>query len=417
MSFIIQKNTILSTATLLLLSLMMIFIAQLYFVKILCMLVIIAFAPKKIRISKFVLVNFVLILIYGIWGLSLGIVYQNPNPFSFLGVFFFWPIFWIFFISYFSASSYLFQRYLKILFISHIAIVLFDLLYALAVFNGYDIPNPFYGSEMGFSVYENSSRMRFINLNTLTYSTPILFILFSSKYEFGIKKCFQWWGIILTIILLIISGRRSVMLLCISMFFVPLLFSKYFAKEVRKKLVKVVLGLLVVVLIGAYYIESTYPGTIDGYYQVFLKAFDSEQEPIKFAQAKMFSEAIVEKPLLGHGFGALFFEPSPGRIMYSSYFELSYHQKLATTGIIGFIMIMYVFLSTLWYCFYLAKKTRDVLFVAFAIGFLFMLIADATNPVLCSFDLMWPLYLCLAKINSYIIYKKNGLLFDNSKLQ
>ncbi len=43
----IQKNALLSTAALLLLSLMMIFIAQLYLVKILCMLIIIIFASKN----------------------------------------------------------------------------------------------------------------------------------------------------------------------------------------------------------------------------------------------------------------------------------------------------------------------------------------------------------------------------------
>lgn len=412
----IQKNALLSTAALLLLSLMMIFIAQLYLVKILCMLIIIIFASKRIRVSKFVLVNIAILIVYGSWGTGMGIVYQNPDPFEYLGVFFFWPLFWLFFISYFSTSPILFKRYLKVLFISHIIIVLFDLFYALAIFNGFDIPNPFYGTEEGFSVYENSSRMTFINLNTLTFSTPILFILFSSKYDFGIKNTFQWLNIILSVILLIISGRRSVMLMCILMFFVPLLFSRYFTNEVRKKLIKVIFSSLIIVFVGSYYIESMYPGIIDGYYQVFLKAFDSEQEPVKFAQAKMFSEAITEKPLFGHGFGALFFEPAPGRIINSSYFELSYHQKLATTGFVGFIMIMYVFLSTLYYCFFLARKTRDVLFIAFAMGLLFMLIADATNPVLCSFDLMWPLYLCFAKINSYNSRNKHGILFSNSKL-
>ena len=86
----IQKNALLSTAALLLLSLMMIFIAQLYLVKILCMLIIIIFASKRIRVSKFVLVNIAILIVYGSWGTGMGIVYQNPDPFEYLGVFFFW---------------------------------------------------------------------------------------------------------------------------------------------------------------------------------------------------------------------------------------------------------------------------------------------------------------------------------------
>lgn len=381
----------------------MVFIAQLYVIKILCMAIIGVLAFKKIRISKFVLLNFILILVYGVFGTVMGVFYQNPNPFQFLGVFFFWPIFWLFFISYFSDSPGLFERYLKVLFISHAAIVLFDFLFAVAAFNGINLPNPFYGAEDGFRIYQSSTRMTFINLNTLTFTTPILFILFFAQYKFGIGRIYQIINIILTIILLIISGRRSVMLMCVSVFFVPIIFSGCFSKEVRKKLGKVVLILLAVVLIGAYYIEYLYPGFWEGYYQIVLNAFDASEEPIKFAQAKMFFKAILEKPFLGHGFGAIFFEPEPGRMIYSSYFELSYHQKLATTGIVGFSMIMFVFMSTLWYSLYLSKKNKDVAFIAIAIGLLFMLIADATNPVLCSFDLMWPLYLCLAKINSYQI--------------
>ena len=209
----IQKKTLLSFSTLLLLSLMMVFIAQLYIVKILCMIAIGVLMSKKIRVSKFVLLNFILILVYGVLGTGLGIIYQNPNPFQFLGVFFFWPIFWLFFISYFSTSPNLLERYLKVLFISHTVIVLFDLFYAVAAFNGIKLPNPFYGTETGFSIYENSTRMTFINLNTLTFSTPILFILFFSQYKFGINKIYQVINVILTIILLILSGRRSVMLM------------------------------------------------------------------------------------------------------------------------------------------------------------------------------------------------------------
>lgn len=399
----LHKKNILSYSALLLLSLMMIFIAQLYIVKILCMMTIIVLASKKMKISKFVLLNFIIVLIYGLWGTGIGLLYQNPNPFQFLGVFFFWPIFWLFFISCFSASESFFEQYWKVLFFSHLAIVLFDLFYIIMAFNGINLPNPFYGSESGFTIYESSTRLTFINLNTLTFSTPILFVLFFSQYRIGINKTLQIINVVLTIALLILSGRRSVMLMCVSVFFVPIFFSGFFSKEVRKTSIKVVTILFIIVLISAYYIHNMYPGFWEGYYQVVLRAFDPSEEPIKFAQAKMFNKAILEKPLLGHGFGAIFFEPLPGRIIYESYFELSYHQKLATTGIIGFTMIIFVFVSTLWYSFFLAKKYKDVTLTAAAIGLLFMLIADATNPVLCSFDLMWPLYLCWAKINSYLL--------------
>lgn len=403
MALTIQRKNLLSFSALLLLSLMMIFIAQLYIIKILCMMTIGVLASKKVRVSNFVLLNFLLILSYGFLGTSIGVLYQNPNPFQFLGVFFFWPIFWLFFISCFSASSCWWEQYLKVLFISHIVIVLFDLFYAVAAFNGIILPNPFYGVDTGFSIYENSTRMTFINLNTLTFSTPILFILFFSQHGFGINKVYQIINVILTTILLIISGRRSVMLMCVVVFFIPFFFSSCFSKEARKTARRIVLILFVLFFFILCYVEYSFPGFLQGYCRTFYNAFDASAEPIKFAQSKMFVAEILEKPFWGHGFGAVFFEPSPGRMVYSSYFELSYHQKLATTGIFGFSLIVFVFLSTLWCSFYLSKKYKDVTLIAFGVGLMFMLIADATNPVLCSFDLMWPLYLCLAKINFYQI--------------
>lgn len=245
MALTIQRKNLLSFSALLLLSLMMIFIAQLYIIKILCMMTIGVLASKKVRVSNFVLLNFLLILSYGFLGTSIGVLYQNPNPFQFLGVFFFWPIFWLFFISCFSASSCWWEQYLKVLFISHIVIVLFDLFYAVAAFNGIILPNPFYGVDTGFSIYENSTRMTFINLNTLTFSTPILFILFFSQHGFGINKVYQIINVILTTILLIISGRRSVMLMCVVVFFIPFFFSSCFSKEARKTARRIVLILFV----------------------------------------------------------------------------------------------------------------------------------------------------------------------------
>ena len=113
----------------------------------------------------------------------------------------------------------------------------------------------------------------------------------------------------------------------------------------------------------------------------------------------MLLEKFIEKPIFGHGSGARFYEPSPGRGSYGDQFELSYHFKLAINGIFGFSIIVGVYLWILFYGLYLSKKKKDIILLSFLMGYSLMLIADASNPVLTSFDLIWPIYICLARIN------------------
>lgn len=49
------------------------------------------------------------------------------------------------------------------------------------------------------------------------------------------------------------------------------------------------------------------------------------------------------------------------------------------------------------------------MFWAFAIGLFFILLLDATNPILGAFDWMLPLYFCWAKINmTDLMLRNNG---------
>ena len=249
--------------------------------------------------------------------------------------------------------------------------------------------------------------MNFVNLNTLTFTTPVLFLLLLAKYDFKISRLLQSLVIFATFFLSIISGRRSVMFMMIVLPIVPFIFSGFFSQKIKSTIVKSTLISLLLLLIIFFKVNSENPELIKGYSEVFLNAFDSDKEPIKFAQKTMLIEKFKEKPFFGYGSGVMFFEPSPGRTLYMNQFELSYHYKLASTGVIGFVIIVGTYLWIFFYGLYVSKKKNDVLFLSFLIGYFFMLIADATNPVLCSFDLIWPIYLCLARINYWEMNKKD----------
>jgi len=402
----VSRNYLIAFLGLLLLFLMMVFISQGNTIKIFLMFLLLLLIRKiPSNLSVKVRVIYFLIILYGIYGIYIGILYQNPNPFLFVTIYCIYPLFYAFFSLFLVKNSY-FIRVVQVIFVAHFFIVFYDLLYAWSILVGVDIPN-IYTVEIPFSIYNDSSRMNFVNLNTLTFTTPVLFLLLLSKYEFRISRIFQSIVLIATFFLLIISGRRSVMLMILVLPIVPFVFSGFFSKKIKSALKKSTLIFLCVILGFLWKINSDNPELIKGYSEVFLNAFDSDKEPIKFAQKTMLIEKFMEKPILGHGSGVVFFEPSPGRMLYGDQFELSYHYKLASTGLVGFIIIIGVYLWILFYGLYVSRKKKDVLFLSLLIGYFFMLIADASNPVLCSFDLMWPIYICLARINYWELNKEN----------
>lgn len=401
----ISRNFLIACSGLSLLFLMMAFISQLYAIKIVLMLLLMLLIRKKPYLSNNVKIAYFLIFLYGIYGIFIGFLYQTPNPFVFVTIYCLWPLFYILYTIAIVKEKY-FKLIIQTIFVAHVFIVFYDLLYAWGTLIGVPVPN-IYAVEIPFSIYDNASRMNFVNLNSLTFSAPVLFILVLGKYDLGISRLFQFFVLICTFFLFIISGRRSVMLIMAVLPFFPFFFSNFFSKKLRHTLVKSSVVFLLLFL-GAFIVVDKYnPQFIENYTQVFFNAFDSEKEPVKFAQKKMLIEKFKEKPIFGHGSGEMFFEPSPGRMTYGDQFELSYHFKLASTGVVGFILIIGIYLWILFYGVYLARKRNDLLFLSFLVGYFFMLIADSTNPVLCSFDLIWPIYLCLAKINYLELNKEN----------
>lgn len=155
---------------------------------------------------------------------------------------------------------------------------------------------------------------------------------------------------------------------------------------------------LLVVFVVYYYITA--PDVFEGYLFTFKKAFDSDEEPIKFIQAKQLFNTFKEYPIFGAGAGFKLYESIRGIWKYQ--FELTYLFILASRGIVGFVLYLMGVIGPFWVGLKYAKKHNDQLFLFILIGYFFILLADATNPVLCSFDLMLPLYLCYSKINSLI---------------
>lgn len=358
---------------------------------------------KGIRVSNSTKLIIGLIICYGFIGLFSAIAYNNDTFLKYLTVPLLWPFAYLIFISSIKSE----EDYLgitKILIIAHIFILFYDLLFVAGIFFGFHVPDIYQMDQEVFTIYSDQTRINFVNLRTLTFTTPFIFILTLGNFKTGFHKYFLYAIILLTFFLFIISGRRMQMLTGGMLIFTPFFFRRYFTKSISRIIIKSIFIFSAILGLLYFWINLKNPEIVKGYTNIFLKAFDSSQEPIKFKQSHLLLDAFSKSPLFGNGFGMKLWEEAKG--VHSIDFELSYQLKLAWTGISGFFAIMLAYVYTIIKGLDIAKKNDDLLLIAFLIGYIFVLIADATNPYLTSFDTLWPLYLCVSKINNYELYNK-----------
>ncbi|MCI9595221.1 MAG: hypothetical protein HFG51_14040 [Lachnospiraceae bacterium] len=111
------------------------------------------------------------------------------------------------------------------------------------------------------------------------------------------------------------------------------------------------------------------------------------------------------KPLLGWGDGAEVLNSSRAGSIY----ELSYLQILMQRGILGLILYMGCFLSIIKKAIIQYKKDKNNSFIfASTVGLITILIANATNPYLMSFDHSYIIFWNLMLINKAVFINERG---------
>ena len=381
---------------------MMTFIANLYALKVFILFLLII-VLKRCPISRPVFILCSSLCITTILQVIVGVFRQTAYPLATVTVGLIWPVLSLLIAIPLLRSDNKFRSFTKILFVGHSFLVIYDLLYAASVIWHFYMPNIEPTVEIPFSFYGFTSRMNFDNLNVLTFTSPVFLFLFFIKYDFKVNRMIQVVILFLDFTLLILCGRRSLMLIFILSPLVALLFGNLVQKEIRSKIYKYIIVIISVVLLILAYLYSLNSDNFMGYVDTFTKAFDSNQEPIKYMQMQSLLDVFYDNPIWGSGGGAMIWDPY--RKVYMYRVELMYFLQLANGGIVVFFFYSISIFGTLLVGLYYARKYKDLLFISFLIGYFFILIANGTNPVLCSFDLMLPLYICYAKINQLALRK------------
>ena len=383
----------------------MIFQAQVYIPKLLLIAIALLSISKSFRVASSTRVFIASICICGIIGSLVGAINMNKNPLSGLTLFLFWPILSIPIIAN-AKTEDSFKYIFKAIFFSHCFIVAYDLIFAITALMGVSFPNIYPSVEYPFSIYSTSTRMNFTNLNSLTFSTPCLALLILSDYKYGVSKKWQYLVLLVTLVLFVISGRRSVMMQIALMPFLAVFFQKGLDSRQRQIFKKLLFGISLSIIIAILYVFLFQYDIFEGYLKEVLDAFDPTEEPVKFLQHYSLMDAFADKPLFGHGLGAYFFDP--GRNLYLDSMELQYQFTLARVGAVGFIFYLIGYWGLFFYAYKLASIKRDKVLLAISFGYLFMIMSHATNPVLNNFDLLLSYFLILSRVNYIDSYGKRS---------
>lgn len=376
-------------------------------IKSICLIYLLYFSiwhPKPIsKIIGYLIGIYVFIGCYGIFS---GIINDTKEPFQVATSVIIWPLLGLPILSQFDKTEY-YHKLLRLLFLIHCIILFYDLwvvfsvIFNLPLIEIYKLDIPY------FSYYpeHNTSRLNLVNLNVLNYTFPIIFLCWLIGYNLRINKIVLLFVIFCTFFLLIISGRRSVMLLSLLIIPISMFLSFNLKKEYSNKInskLKILSSIIIVVLILLF---SFSPEIIEGYWNTFTKAFDAGEEPIKFAQKEMFYKEIEKNPIFGNGVGKEFYEPFPGRSIFATKFELQYFLITAQTGFFGLIFYLCFYLGIFFIGLIKSIKYQDAIGIIIFIGFFFILISNATNPVMTGFNQLVPLFISLSYLNFITLQK------------
>lgn len=277
--------------------------------------------------------------------------------------------------------------------------------------------------EATIGFYEGYVRMALPGVNSLSFLVPFLMativIRSSSRSAPGSSRFWIWISLLLSMFVVIVSGRRATtlalfltpVLIFAFGFFAPLGQRTAVMKSLRRLIVTAVVGVFLVILL----LRPVYTISFEGFFDRFSSGFDFSATSVDNSPDERRQQYFAllngwyEHPVLGAGLG----EPAYGSIRSDVMpwaYELSYLALLYQIGLLG--LAIYA-AGIAWIYFMGIRILRGGGMFAesmlpLLVGMTCFLIANATNPYLAKFDGLWIIFLPLAVINLWLVRRRNA---------
>ena len=370
-----------------------------------------------------------LTLFFSVFGFVLvlrGLLIESPGAAKMSGVYVVWPFIYLMLVAGVVHMRVLRSLQRTIVF-SACFIGLLAILYFLSQLKF--IPDiPYFNSllsddDVGIGFYEGYIRMALPGVNSLSFIVPFLMTAVVVRSlrpkEKIISAWWLWAALILSAFVVIVCGRRAVVLVTLLTPALILVFC-FLQPPTEKTLVmgslrRFVAAMFLGICLLALLVRPLYSITLEGFFDRFSAGFDfsatsADNSPDERRQQYFALErGWLEHPIFGAGLG----EPAFGSVRSQDTpwaYELSYLALLFQTGLVG--LAAYTS-GVAWIYWMGAKIVRRgglwaQMMLPLLVGMTCFLIANATNPYLAKFDGLWTIFLPLAAINLWLVERRTA---------
>ena len=292
-------------------------------------------------------------------------------------------------------SSFSNEKVVSIVFdailVSNIIISVYTIMVLL---NSLGITNFTFLSQMstsyGIGVHDGYTKVGGDNLNMLVFTGAVT--VFYHKNTTGRGKTWSTISIVLLFVASLFSGRRLHQILCVVYAVVLILFGD--KKNRGKSFV------LLFLCVGSLYVLFERIPDFLSFETLVCRLKDSFSESsdnAKYTQIEALLRGFAESPAIGNGFGATL--RGYFRDAYEPWrFEVTYVAVLFQTGMIGIVYYIYL-LSVNAIRLVRLKMETDAYLGALVFGYIIYMLSCFTNPLLGSFDFLFPQFILVMYYN------------------
>ncbi len=368
---------------------------------VLCLMVFSILLNGKIRIHRKIILWFIIYISFGaLWG-AYGLVNGKEFAIDFVRLNTLWVVVYFFLILMINKPEHL-EIAQKIMIWATLAIAIYNINYALYGMGYVHIPS-IIDLDMGqrVGIHPGYIQLTAHNLGSLVFLFPFVFsgiAIAGDKGFAGLPRWFSVLVLILCLIALFLSGRRSLWFITLLVPFIYYVVIKIITNRINRSggkfkqwLPLIILGILIVA--GQYYLF--HKAGWDS--QSFIDRFTFSGEQAEGYDYRINKITILTTDVYEHSFLIGTGGGNPA-------FEVTFIQLFHETGIIGLMIFVGLFLWVYLQILKLVKrkKVNAEQGIPLLIGSICFFLGMGTNPYYGSFDFMWSIFLPLAYVNIYL---------------
>lgn len=407
-----NKDKLQSFLLVVLLFFLSLFPFQYKLLKILIIFIIITVNLLKVKYENFYFKWFIIFILYNIFFLFEGEIYNPGIVKYYIGTAFLNILLYMLIFN-FKSDIIIFKKIEKILFI--VFYITFFIFFIYYIHYNYSFINIGFNTTVFFLnkiiyVKEILKPGQYSKISVYTHNIVVLtflipYILVSAYFRLREKRGFLKYLIynFLFVLIIYFTLRKVLILILLLSHLLLLFFSKLYGIKIKIKKRKII----TIVLLLFFMLLVIYKKNAD-ILSYIIRSFNYAKSNHNYGgvqervlQAVSLLKEFYEKPFLGHGIGA-------NAAVVRSFtvpgaYELTYLAMLFQRGIIG-VLIYLIMISSIFLEYYNISRNKKIsnefkkYILSYSMGLIGILIADATNPALQSFEYAWILY-----INIFVI--------------